>query len=333
MKEMTGAAVTPQIESRSMHRKIGGVAYSLYQADCLEWMDRHPGTSVHAIVTDPPYGLKEYTSAEKRKLRSRRGGIWRIPPSYDGCQRSPVPRFTVLTETDLSNLKAFFVSFAARAFKMLVPGGHLLIASSPLLSHLAYLPLMDAGFEKRGEIIRLVQTLRGGDRPKNAHKEFSDVTVMPRSCWEPWGVFRKPCEGRVQDNLRKWKTGGLRRPSEDAPFTDVIASAPTRSYERSFAPHPSLKPQAFMRQIVRASLPLGEGIVLDPFMGAGSTIAAAVAMGYRSVGVESDSAFFDAAVNGIPKLSALSLKGATRLIKTNDGVPLNGRGKFQLGFF
>ncbi len=310
--------MTPQVESRSVHRKIGGVGYSLYQGDCLEWMDREHETSVHAIVTDPPYGLKEYTSDEKRKLRSGRGGVWRIPPSYDGCKRSPVPRFTVLTESDRSVLKAFFASFATRAFKILVPGGHLFIASSPLLSHLAYVPLMDAGFEKRGEIIRLVQTLRGGDRPKNAHNEFPDVSVMPRSGWEPWGVFRKPCEGRVQDNLRKWKTGGLRRLCANVPFTDVVASAPTRSDERRIAPHPSLKPQAFMRQIVRASLPLGEGLVLDPFMGAGSTIAAAVAIGYRSVGIESDSTFFDVAVEGIPKLFALSVNGATRAIKTND---------------
>jgi site-specific DNA-methyltransferase (adenine-specific) len=317
MNEMNGTAVTPVTDSRSIHRKIGGIGYSLYRSDCLEWMDRQCENYVQAIVTDPPYGLKEYSPDEKRKLRSRRGGVWRIPPSYDGCQRSPVPRFTVLTEADLSGLNAFFVSFAARAIKILVPGGHLFIASSPLLSHLVYLPLMDAGFEKRGEIIRLVQTLRGGDRPKNAHNEFPDVTVMPRSCWEPWGVFRKPCEGRVQDNLRKWKTGGLRRLSADAPFTDVIASAPTRPEERKIAPHPSLKPQAFMRQIVRACLPLGDGVVLDPFMGAGSTIAAAVAIALKT----------------IPKLSALSLNGTTRVVKTNDGVSVNGRGKRQLGFF
>lgn len=332
MTEMNAACVTG-LECRSVHRQLGGVGYSIHQANCLEWMDHEPENRVHAIVTDPPYGLKEYTPDEKRKLRNRQGGVWRIPPSYDGCQRSPVPRFTVLTETDRADLKAFFVCFSERAFKILVPGGHLLIASSPLLSHLVYLPLMDAGFEKRGELIRLVQTLRGGDRPKNAHQEFPDVTVMPRSCWEPWGVFRKPCEGRVQDNLRKWKTGGLRRLSADAPFTDVIASAPTRSEERKIAPHPSLKPQAFMRQIVRASLPLGEGVVLDPFMGAGSTIAAAIAIGYRSVGVECDSTYFEVATEAIPGLSALAVNRTTRVIKTNDAVSLSGRGRHQLGFF
>ncbi len=320
-------------EGRYVHRRHGGIGYSLYQSDCLDWMDLRPPNHVQAIVTDPPYGLKEFTHEEKKKLRTRQGGIWRIPPSYDGCERSPVPRFTVLTKADRAELRTFFESFAKRAFRILVPGGHLFIASSPLLSHLVYMPLMDAGFEKRGEVIRLVQTLRGGDRPKNAHNEFPDVSVMPRSCWEPWGVFRKPCEGRVQDNLRKWKTGGLRRLSRDVPFTDVIASAPTRSEERRIAPHPSLKPQGFMRQLVRASLPLADGIVFDPFMGAGSTIAAAIAVGYPSIGVESDQTFFDIATRGIPLLSALAVNGTTRVIKTNDVVSLHGRGVSQLGSF
>ena len=41
------------------------------------------------------------------------------------------------------------------------------------------MPFIKAGFEKRGEIVRVVQTLRGGDRPKNAHEEFQSVSVMP----------------------------------------------------------------------------------------------------------------------------------------------------------
>jgi site-specific DNA-methyltransferase (adenine-specific) len=268
-------------------------------------MDSREARSIHAIVTDPPYGLKEYTPSEKEKLRNGHGGVWRIPPSFDGCVRSPLPRFTVLTVVEREKLRGFFAEFARQAIRVLTPGGHLLIATNPLLSHLVYLPLMDAGFEKRGEIIRLVRTLRGGDRPKNAHREFSEVTVMPRSCWEPWGLFRKPCEGPVQDSLRKWKTGGLRRVSPDVPFNDVILSAPTRPDERAIAPHPSLKPQAFMRHVVRASLPLGVGVVLDPFMGGGSTIAAAMAVGYESIGLEVDSVFFKMAEIAIPRLARL----------------------------
>jgi len=285
--------------------------YDLNLADAFAWMEARAENSIHAIVTDPPYGLKEFTDVEQTKMRKGKGGVWRIPPSFDGAKRMSVPRFTVLDDADIAALRFFFEKFAKQALRVLVPGGHVMIATNPLLSQHVYIPMMEAGFEKRGEIIRLVQTLRGGDRPKNAHVEFKDVSVMPRSAWEPWGLFRKPCEGRVQDNLRKWGTGGLRRVSGHEPFVDVIRSSPTRVEERRIAPHPSLKPQALMRQLVAASLPLGKGVVLDPFMGGGSTIAAARAVGYESIGIEQDPGYFKVAAAAIPTLARLGLNGAT----------------------
>lgn len=126
--------------------------------------------------------------------------------------------------------------------------------------------------------------------------------------WEPWLLFRKPLEGRVQDNLRAWGTGGLRRISATKPFGDVIKSHPTQPGERSIAPHPSLKPQSFLRQVVRAILPLGRGVVCDPFAGAGSTLAAAEAVGYESVGVEIDPEYVEIARSAIPRLSVLEEK-------------------------
>jgi site-specific DNA-methyltransferase (adenine-specific) len=110
----------------------------------------------------------------------------------------------------------------------------------------------------------------------------------------------------VQDNLRRWGTGGFRRPDALRPFGDVIVSHPTPAGERRLAPHPSLKPQAFLRQVVRAVLPLGRGVVLDPFAGSGSTLAAANAVGYRSVGIERDRRYVDLAREAIPKLAALT---------------------------
>ena len=279
--------------------------YRLFNADAFEWLRSRDQSSVHAVITDPPYGLLEYSEDQKRKLRAGKGGVWRIPPAFDGCSRRPVPRFTILDERHKTELEAFFSRFATLLFPVLVPGAHVFIATNPLVSHLVYVPFIRAGFEKRGEIIRVVQTLRGGDRPKNAHKEFTEVSVMPRSCWEPWGLFRKPCEGRVQDNLRRWKTGGLKRISRDAPFRDLIPSSPTRRTEHQIAPHPSLKPQHFLRQLARAALPFGQGVILDPFMGSGSTIAACTALGLQSIGIEMDPEYFGMAEHAIPKLALL----------------------------
>ena len=277
---------------------------TVVHADCMEWLKHQEPASVHAVVTDPPYGLVEYSSKEQEKLRNGTGGVWRIPPSFDGAERSPVPRFTVLSPGDLRTLAEFFSRWARLLAPVLVPGANVVVASNPLLSYVVSGALVEAGLERRGEIVRLVMTMRGGDRPKGAHGEFADVTVMPRSMWEPWLVFRKPLEGRVQDNLRKWRTGGFRRPSTDRPFGDVIRSSPTRKEERALAPHPSLKPQEFLRQLVRGVLPLGEGVVLDPFCGSGSTLAAAETVDYRGIGIESDPAYFAIACQAIPRLTS-----------------------------
>ncbi len=104
---------------------------------------------------------------------------------------------------------------------------------------------------------------------------------MAKGCYEPWGIFRKPlpAEMTVSDCLRNFGTGGIRRTAEGMPLDDVIPSGRTAAREKEIADHPSLKPQAFLRRVVYSSLPLGNGVVLDPFMGSGSTIAAAEAVG------------------------------------------------------
>ena len=278
---------------------------TLFHNNAFNWLADQPRDSIQAVVTDPPYGLQEYTAKEQAKLRSGKGGLWRIPPSFDGHRRSPLPRFTTLTDSQKGSLREFFFVWARLLAPRLTPGANVVVASNPMLSDIVSGALSDAGLERRGAIVRLVMTMRGGDRPKAAHQEFAGVSVLPRSMWEPWILFRKPIEGRVQDNLRKWKTGGFRRPSTWSPFGDVIRSAPTRKREKLIAPHPSLKPQAFLRQLVQGVLPLGEGVVVDPFAGAGSTLAAAEAVGYASVGVESDLAYFNLATRAIKLLAEI----------------------------
>ena len=275
--------------------------------DAIHWLSEAPAHCIHAIVTDPPYGLIEYNKENLQKQREGRGGVWRIPPSFDGAQRRPLPRFTVLSEDEITQLHAFFSAFAYGALHALAPGGHLIMASNPLLSTMTFHALQQAGFEKRGEIIRQVQTLRGGDRPKGAEHDFAEVSVMPRSCWEPWGIFRKPFQGTVADNLRRWGTAGLRRMSPGEPFKDVIPCSPTRGREKRIAPHPSLKPQRFLRRVVRASLPLGIGIVYDPFAGSGSTLAAADAIGYTSLGTDRDLEYFELARSAFARLAAIEV--------------------------
>ena len=123
---------------------------ALHHQDCFEWLENCREESIHAVVTDPPYGLVEYTEKEQRKLLKGKGGVWRIPPSFDGCQRAPLPRFTTLSTSDLENMHEFFERFGRSASRALVPGAHIFMASNPLVSYIVASALAAAPGWKAG---------------------------------------------------------------------------------------------------------------------------------------------------------------------------------------
>ena len=64
-------------------------------------------------------------------------------------------------------------------------------------------------------------------------------------------------------------------------------------------------------------------MVLDPFMGAGSTIAASAAVGYESIGLETDPLFFAMAERAIPLLARLSMGTNGRASTLRDSESLH----------
>lgn len=298
------------------------MGYDLIQGNSFEVLeDEFPDNHFHAVVTDPPYAVIEFTRENVEKMREGVGGVWRMPPELDGNQRNPLPRFTVLDDDEKEMLQEFFRKLGEILYEKLRPGGHVFLASTQLFMHYVGRGFDKAGLERRDVLVRETKTLRGGDRPKGAHDhpEFKDVSSMPRVYWEPWLLYRKPFDGTLVDNLETWKTGGLRRESEERPFTDFLDDGKTPQEEKQIVrdahpsadneektAHPNLKPQSLMRELCHAALPLQEGVILDPFMGSGATIAAADALGYDAVGIEVDETFYTMAENAIPELSQVT---------------------------
>lgn len=280
--------------------------YRLYHANCFEWLKIQPPNSIHAVCTDPPFGIVEFLPHEMAKLRNGRGGVWRLPPTIGGSKRDPLPRFTTLSPQEREHVRVYFREFGESLLSVLVPGAHVLVAGTPMLQHLVQTGMSEAGYEVRGAVLRLYRGFRGGDRPKLAEREFPEVCVTPRGAYEPWMLFRKPiAEPTVAENLRVWGTGALRRLNVDQPLPDVIQSGKTPPSEEAISNHPTLKPQHLLRILVRSLLPLGKGIILDPFAGSGSTIAACEAVGYESIGVEVDDEYFSAIEDNIPVLAEM----------------------------
>ena len=96
----------------------------LYQADCRDWLKQREPSSIHAVITDPPYGMLEYSEEHLEKLRAGKGGVWRIPPEIGGSKRQPLPRFTVLTRSHTKQMSEFFEEWGRLLLRVLVPGAH-----------------------------------------------------------------------------------------------------------------------------------------------------------------------------------------------------------------
>jgi hypothetical protein len=286
----------------------------LHKGDSFTWLKTVAPNSIHGVCSDPPFGIVEFMPAEMEKMRSGRGGVWRIPPNIGGSQRSPLPRFTTLSKQEREHVQNYFQQFGEVLLPALVPGAHVFLAGTPMLQHLVQTGMSQAGFEVRGAIMRLYRGFRGGDRPKLAEEEFDEVCVTPRGAYEPWMLFRKPIsEKTVAQNLRVWGTGGLRRLNTDQPLPDIVQSGKTPTLEEQISDHPTLKPQHLLRILTRSLLPLGQGCILDPFAGSGSTLAACQAIGYNSIGVELDLNYYQALPQNIAAFSNLypHFKGET----------------------
>ena len=92
----TGAIQREFFDATERREPVSFGKSRLYHADCFDWLEEQQDNSIHAVVTDPPYGLHEYMPEQQAKLRSGKGGVWRIPPSFDGHTRSPLPSFCTL---------------------------------------------------------------------------------------------------------------------------------------------------------------------------------------------------------------------------------------------
>jgi DNA modification methylase len=181
--------------------------------DCLDVMRTMPDASVHAIVTDPPYGLgfmgKEWDSGksfverkpDKRNTFDHVGGNHNPTSSADAARTRGVEgrRYGEWCEV-----------WAAECLRVLRPGGYLLAFGGSRTFHRLACAVEDGGFEIRDSIAWLYGS--GFPKSHNVGREvtgFEGWGTALKPAFEPVVVARKPLAGTVAGNVQEWGTGAL----------------------------------------------------------------------------------------------------------------------------
>jgi site-specific DNA-methyltransferase (adenine-specific) len=124
---------------------------TVHAGDCLDVLAELPDRSVHAVVTDPPYGLefmgKEWDSFRLASARLRTRVDGRTNPA-EGKSTISTPEAYVAGEP----FQQWCRRWAAECLRVLKPGGHLLAFGGSRTWHRLTAAIEDAGFEIRDSI-------------------------------------------------------------------------------------------------------------------------------------------------------------------------------------
>lgn len=222
--------------------------FDVMNADCLDALRNMPDCSVDAIVTDPPYGLSQHSSADIQKALTswlawdeyKHGKVGFMGKSWDSFVPSP--------------------SVWRECFRVLKHGGHILCFAGSRTQDLMSIALRLAGFECRDTVMwvygsgfpksldvsKAIDKAAGAERevvgpnkwagrrtegsgPENGDNCYGQYGVpggvtAPATAaarqWQGWGtalkpayepvlLFRKPLSGTVAENVLKHGTGAL----------------------------------------------------------------------------------------------------------------------------
>ena len=190
-------------------------SHQILVGDCLDLMRQMPDNSVDSVVTDPPYGIRFMgKSWDGKDIEDRAAYRASMPSRADACGPNGGHRSIAaeagkydLTLNGMRAFQAFSLEWAAEAFRVLKPGGHLLSFASPRTYHHMACGIEMAGFEIRDQIMWVFGS--GFPKSHNLKGEHAGWGTALKPGHEPICMARKPLIGTVAANMAEHGTGAI----------------------------------------------------------------------------------------------------------------------------
>ncbi len=282
----------------------------IIQGDSLQVLKELPANSIDIVLTDPPYFLDKLDNG------------WNLEKVHDKRNQQVVKSLPAGMKFDSKQGKNFYKWYkeiSLQIFRILKPGGFFFSFSSPRLYHRMCSAIDDSGFEIRDGFIWLytqnqpkamslnhfIDRLDISDDEKTDLKEKLRGWKTPqlKSCYEPISMAQKPTDGTYLQNIIQNKVGLFNTSVTigDNMFPSNVFSVdpmgelidrifllpkPSVKEKGKTNNHLTVKPLSICEYLINLAAFSTDAIVLDPFVGSGTTAVAAKGLGYHFIGIE-----------------------------------------------
>lgn len=279
-------------------------------ADTMELLPQIEECSIDVVLTDPPYFLDKLDNnwdPDEVSNQSNQYAIKSLPAGMK-FDRDQGKRFY-----------AWYLDVSKEVFRILKPGGFFFSFSSPRLYHRMASAIDDAGFEIRDAFMWLytqnqakamgvdhfIKKLGIDEKAKEKIKEKLNGWKTPqiKSCFEPIAMAQKPTDQTYLNNILKHgvglfntnvRIGGNMYPANvftTDSINELIDRAfllpkPTKKEKGEYNNHKTVKPLAICEYLIKLSAFSQNAVILDPFVGSGTTAVAAKSLGKNYIGID-----------------------------------------------
>ena len=278
--------------------------------DTLKLLPQMEKNSIDVVLTDPPYFLDKLDNnwnSEKVSNQSNQYVVKSLPAGMK-FDREQGKRFYT-----------WYLNVSNEIFRVLKPGGFFFSFSSPRLYHRMASAVDDAGFEIRDSFMWLytqnqakamsvnhfIEKMDIDDKTKEKVKERLDGWKTPqiKSCFEPIAMAQKPAGQTYLNNILEYEVGLLNTSVQIGDnmypanvfttegineFIDrvFLLPKPTKKEKGQYNDHNTVKPLAICEYLIRLSAFSKDAVVLDPFVGSGTTAVAAKKIKKNFIGID-----------------------------------------------
>ena len=287
--------------------------------DSSKILSKLEDNSIDLVLTDPPYFLDKLDNNwDKDEVHSK-----------DNQQTvTSLPAGMKFSREQGERFYEWYKKISKDLFRVLKPGGFFFSFSSPRLYHRLASAMDDAGFEIRECFIWLYtrnQPKAMGfdhlidrmdieeDTKKKLKNKFEGwKTPKVKSCFEPIAMGQKPTDSPYYKNMINREVGGINtkvkvgqnmfpaniltvEEMSEAIDKYFLISKPTKEEKGEFNNHMTVKPLSLCEHIIKLATFSEDSIVLDPFVGSGTTTIAAKKLDRKYIGIDVNKEYIEIA--------------------------------------